>query len=164
MTKLLIVFSLLFINSLSIEAQNIKLEKIYDPTIDVSAQVNAAIQEAKSDNKHVLIQIGGNWCSWCLRFHKFVNEDDSIKSILDKEYVYILLNIDKEHPQKEMMQELSFPNRFGFPVFVILDQKGFQLHTQNSVYLESGKSYNAKTVKSFLNDWTVKAVDPESYK
>ena len=37
------------------------------------------------------------------------------------------------------------------------------IHTQNSGYLEEGKSYNTKTVIGFLNDWSPKALDPKQY-
>ena len=150
--------------SLSIDAQNKKEPLIYNPDLDVSIQLDSAIAKAMVENKNVLIQIGGNWCSWCLKFHKFVIEDEELSGLLDSNYVYILMNIDRKHKQHEMMGRLRFPNRFGFPVFVILNNEGEYLHTQNSALLEKGKSYDRKKVKNFLMNWTVKALSPESYK
>ena len=56
------------------------------------------------------------------------------------------------------MKLLENPARFGFPVFVILDEQGKRIHTQNSAYLEEGKGYSEKKVAEFLNIWTPKAV------
>ena len=56
------------------------------------------------------------------------------------------------------MQRLGNPQRFGFPVLVVLDADGRVLHIQDSSFLEEGKSYNAQKLLRFLNNWTPKAV------
>ena len=35
--------------------------KLYDPSADAKAEIAQAIKKAKTENKHVLIQVGGNW-------------------------------------------------------------------------------------------------------
>jgi hypothetical protein len=62
------------------------------------------------------------------------------------------------------LKDLGFPQRFGFPVFVILGADGNRLHTQNSAYLEEGKGHSVEKIKEFLEAWTVKALDPTNYK
>jgi hypothetical protein len=50
-----------------------------------------------------------------------------------------------------MHSKLGYPQRFGYPVFVILNGDGERIHTQNSEYLENGKgSYDKNKVQSFL--------------
>jgi hypothetical protein len=63
------------------------------------------------------------------------------------------------------MKDLEYPNRFGFPVFVVLDGKGKILHTQDSGQLEHAtvKGYDTTKVVTFLKMWNVKALDPTSY-
>ena len=74
------------------------------------------------------------------------------------------MNYDKKSVNFDLMQKLGFPQRFGFPVFVILDQNGELLHIQNSVYVEKEKSYDKKKLIDLYNDWTVKKIDPDSYR
>ena len=75
------------------------------------------------------------------------------------------LNYSKENKNLAVLKTLDYPQRFGFPVIVITDAAGNRLHTQNSWYLEDEKeSYDREKFVSFLNSWTVKATDPESYK
>jgi hypothetical protein len=57
-----------------------------------------------------------------------------------------------------MLQKLNHPERFGFPVFVVLDEQGRVLHTQDSSFLEEGKGYDKEKVLRFFNNWTPKAV------
>ena len=59
-----------------------------------------------------------------------------------------------------MMKRLGNPARFGFPVFVVLDERGNVLHTQDSSLLEEGNGYSEKKVLRFLKNWTPKAVKP----
>ena len=38
---------------------------IYDESADAKKLVDDAVARAATDNKRVLIQVGGNWCGWC---------------------------------------------------------------------------------------------------
>jgi len=111
----------------------------------------------------VLVQIGGNWCSWCLRFNKKVTKNDTLKSVLTEKYITYHLNYSKENWNENLLASLGYPQRFGFPVFVVLDGKGNRLHTQSSVYLEEGKGYSTEKVLEFFNNWSTTAIDPKSY-
>jgi hypothetical protein len=50
--------------------------------------------------------------------------------------------------------------RFGFPVFVVLDEKGKVIHIQDSSFLEEGQGYNREKVLRFFKNWTPNAVKP----
>jgi len=98
-----------------------------------------------------------------MRFHKFVHEDARIDSLLKADYVFVLLNYSRENKNLDVLADLDFPQRFGFPVFVILDGEGHRIHTQNSAYLEEGEGYSEKKVIQFLKHWNPEALDPENY-
>ena len=61
------------------------------------------------------------------------------------------------------MEKMDFPQRFGFPVFVILNGTGKRIHTQNSAYLEENEGYREKKVLEFFKQWAPAALDPASY-
>jgi thioredoxin-related protein len=139
--------------------------KPYNINADAKADIQKAIQTANAQNKHVLIQVGGNWCSWCMRFHAMATSAQKVDSLIRADYVYLMVNYSKENKNMDVMKQLDYPNRFGFPVFVVLDGKGKRLHTQDSGFLEHAtvKGYDTTKVVTFLKMWTVKAVDPETY-
>ena len=56
------------------------------------------------------------------------------------------------------MARLDTCGRFGFPVFVILNDEGKVIHIQDSGLLEEDKSYNKEKVLHFFQNWTPKAV------
>lgn len=136
---------------------------LYDPAANAEKDLEYTIMVAKSQNKHVLIQAGGNWCVWCYRFEDFVKKDSAIHAVIEKNYIVYHLNWSKENENKKIFAKYGFPQRFGFPVFIILNTKGERIHTQNSEYLEEGKTYSVAKVKAFLEMWTARAVDPSLY-
>lgn len=132
--------------------------KVYNPDLDGMKQIREAVDMAQKEGKYVLCQVGGNWCPWCLRFAEFTTTDSVVAPIVEKNFVYIHVNYSKENKNLEAMKYLGNPARFGFPVFVVLDEKGTPIHIQNSAYLEEGKGYNSKLVSEFLLNWTRAAV------
>ena len=142
------------------------LPKIYNEEVNPVVQIEQAVAKAKQEGKHVVCQVGGNWCIWCLRFADYITRDSLVKQVVDDNYVYIHVNYnprksagaEKEQWAKQMLQKLNNPARFGFPVMVVLDGEGKVLHIQDSSFLEEGKGYAQKTVLRFFRNWTPKAV------
>lgn len=156
----LTIFCLL---SVPIFAQHDAEAKLYNPEADASADIKAAIEQAKKEGKHVLLQVGGNWCAWCIKFHEKVQKESDLKALVDENFVVYHLNFSKENQNKEVLAELGYPQRFGFPVFVILDGGGNRIHTQNSAYLEEGKGHSKKKILTFFKQWSPSALDPVNY-
>lgn len=139
-------------------------KKLYDPAADAEKEISNAIKKAKEQHKFVLVMGGGNWCSWCVEFDRFTKADPKIDSVINAGFIWYHLNISKENMNKKTFARLGFPQRFGFPVFIILNEKGERIHTQNSEYLEDGKkSYNPNKVREFLENWSPKALMAENY-
>jgi thioredoxin-related protein len=137
---------------------------LYKPAEDAEKEIDIAVKKAKAENKHVFIQIGGNWCIWCARFHEYVTKDKQLDSLLNANYVVYQMNYSKENYNAKLLTKFNFPQRFGFPVFLILDGNGNLIHTQDSWYLEDGKSsYTREKVVSFFNEWSPKVFDPKLY-
>ena len=154
-----IVF-LLLISVNMLQAQERK-NKLYNPYENADSAITIVKKKAALEGKHILIQIGGNWCSWCIEFNRFTTTDKQMDSLLKADFVIYHLNYSKENLNKKLLEQFGFPQRFGFPVFIVLDNNGKQLHTQNSSYLEKDKSYNKEKVMEFFQHWNAKALDPK---
>ena len=171
----LLVFSAVFF-ALTANAQTglqheTEKKKVYDENINPIEQIDQAVAKAKSEGKFVICQVGGNWCSWCLRFADFISNDTTISKVIDENFVYIHVNYN---PRKSngaekstlannanlLLERLNYPARFGFPVFVVLDDDGKVIHIQDSSFLEEGQGYDQKKVLRFFKNWTPKAVTP----
>lgn len=138
--------------------------KLYHPNADAAKDIAAAVKKAKAEHKYVLLQGGGNWCSWCIEFARFCKADSKIDSVIKASFVWYHLNFSKENENKAVFAKYGYPQRFGFPTFIILNEKGERIHTQNSEYLEDGKkSYDQRKVQSFLEMWSPRALNAEMY-
>jgi thioredoxin-related protein len=146
-------------------SQDMAKFKLYHPDEKAEQEIAEAVKEAKKQGKHVFIQIGGNWCIWCARFQDFITNDSKIDSLIKKDYVVYHLNYSKENYNTKLLTKYDYPQRFGFPVFLVLNGDGKLVHTQSSWYLEDGKkSYDRDKVIAFFNDWSPEAFDPKKYK
>ncbi len=158
--KILIILLFLIFSS-SIFAQD---KNLYHPNADAEKDIEIFIKQAKKEHKYVLIQAGGNWCKWCIEFARFAKADQQIDSLIQSSFIWYHLNYSKENENKKAFAKLGYAQRFGFPVFIILDENGNRIHTQNSEYLENGKSsYDKRKVMGFLEMWTPHSLNPKMY-
>ena len=142
------------------------LKKVYNEEINPIEQIDQAVAKAKAEGKFVVCQVGGNWCPWCLKFADFIANDTAISKVIDENFEYIHVNYNPRKSQgpeqveqgKALMKRLDNAGRFGFPVFVILDEEGKILHIQDSSFLEEGEGYNQEKVLRFFKNWTPSAV------
>ena len=142
------------------------LKKVYNEEINPLEQIDQAIGKAKAEGKFVVCQVGGNWCPWCLRFADFVSKDTTISKVIDENVEYIHVNYnprkseseEKQLQAKALMERLNNCGRFGFPVFVIIDNEGKLIHIQDSSFLEEGQGYNQEKVLRFFKNWTPESV------
>ena len=138
------------------------LKKVYDESVDQMVQIDKAIAKAEKEGKFVICQVGGNWCRWCLMFADFMSNDSEIMEVVDRNFVFIHVNYNPreraDQKAKAMLKRLGNPGRFGYPVFVVLDEDGKVIHTQDSSFLEEGNGYNKTKVMRFFSNWTPEAV------
>ena len=80
--KKTILILFLAIACLGMKAQT-QLPKVYDEKADPIAQIDQAVAKAAKGKKHVIVQLGGNWCIWCLRFADFITKNADIKATID---------------------------------------------------------------------------------
>ena len=151
--------------SVSVFAQT-NLKKVYNEEINPMVQIDQALDKAKKEQKFVICQVGGNWCIWCLRFADFIEKDADITKMIDENFVFIHVNYkpgkkqdnEKAAQEQQMMSRLGNPGRSGYPVFVVLNEEGKVIHTQDSSFLEEGPGYNKDKVLRFFRNWTPTAV------
>ena len=162
--NLIIITISIFICGVSAQSSDTSAKKnLYDPSDDAKAEIAKTVIEAEKEGKHVFLQIGGNWCGWCRLFDDKVKSNDTLRMAMEKNYIVYHVNYSQENRNEDVLASLGFPQRFGFPVFVILDGKGNRIHTQNSAYLEEGHGHSTRKVLEFLKQWSPEAIDPKSY-
>lgn len=137
--------------------------KVYDEKADAKEQIAQALARAAKDNKRVLIQWGGNWCSWCIRLDALFKSDNKIaREIL---YEYELVHIDSGQNGKNVELAASYGadlKKHGYPFLTVLDAAGKAIANQETAALEvkdkTGESvgvaagHDPQAVLKFLQD------------
>ncbi len=158
MKKFILVFTIMIIVSSKLlfaqEVENKDTKPKFDPARDPFADVKAAVEEASKNQKRILLDVGGEWCIWCHRLDKFIDENEEIKTFLHENYMVIKVNFSPDNKNEKFLSQ--FPKVPGYPHIFILDETGKLLHSQDTGKLEKGKSYDAQLLLGFLEEWSPK--------
>jgi len=130
---------------------------IYDRTADGTAQIAAALTQARAGHKHVLVDLGANWCVWCHRLHHALHTDAAVAKILRDNFVLVLVDVNHRDGKKRndaVNTRYGNPMEQGLPVLLVLDAEGHFLTTQETGALEDGKSaHDPAKIIAFLLRW-----------
>lgn len=138
----------------ALEEEKARLIKPYHPEEDADEAISILLNKAKSENKNIILQAGGNWCIWCLRFNQFVEDTPELKELVDGNYLYYHLNWSTENKNENIFNKYGNPGeKYGYPVFIILNKNNEVVHIQDSAVLENGKGYSIEKVRDFLLKW-----------
>lgn len=134
----------------SINARAGDSTKLYNPAANAAVDVAQLLVQAKSENKRVLLQIGGNWCVQCYRLNAFMQLDAVLKKLVAENYLVYHLNYSPENKNLAYLKSIGSPHRFGFPVLVVLDSDGKPVQSAQSAALQKGNGYSFEKVQAFL--------------
>ena len=123
----------------------------YDPKRDAAQDIREAAVEAKRTHRRVLVEVGGEWCSWCHHMDDFFAAHSDLTELRDKKFVMLKVNFSEENPNKELLSQ--YPAIAGYPHIFVLDSDGTLVHSQDTSALEEGKSYNLERFTTFLAYW-----------
>jgi thioredoxin-related protein len=123
----------------------------YDPSRDAFKDFEAAQVQANEEDKLILVQIGGNWCSWCHKLERFFNSNTAIKTLRDETFVAIKVNVSPENDNEAFLNNM--PEFEGYPFLVITDKDGQVLNSRTSGALEEGLGYSEAKFKEYFEYW-----------
>ena len=124
----------------------------YDPARNPFADGRAALQLARDTQRQVLIEVGGDWCSWCHVLDRFLNEYPALQIRLHQTFVLLKVNVDEANGNAEFLA--AFPRPLGYPHMYITDTDGTILFSQDTgEFLQDGK-YSEQHFRTFLERWS----------
>ncbi len=125
---------------------------IYSEDANPNTDIAAALEQARSQHKRVLLDFGGNWCGDCqvldLYFHQTPNLD-----LLTKNFVLVHIDIGRMDKNLSVAEKYSVPVSRGVPALAVLDSNGKLLFSQQNKEFENMRAMNASSVTQFLNQW-----------
>jgi thiol:disulfide interchange protein len=133
---------------------------IFDPTQDPAFALARARAVALREHKNLLLDVGGNWCVWCVILDQALHRDPALSRLLTANYVLLHVNVSPENPNRGFMAR--FPAATGYPFLIILSPDAAKLiHAQNGLEFQNGKTprdgYDHISVARFLARWAPKS-------
>jgi thioredoxin-related protein len=124
------------------------LPATFDPARDGAADVAYALSLAKSQRKRVIVDVGGEWCSWCHVLDRFIAANDDVRNAIDAHYVWVKVNFSKENENRALLAR--WPKVAGYPHLFVLDTNGAVMLSQDTEALEGGRTYDKARFLAFL--------------
>ena len=134
------------------ELPNSALVDVYDPDRDPAEDLKQAIPIAQSQNKRIMLELGGDWCIWCKYMDEFYAAHADLLQFRADHYVLVKINVSDQNMNDGFLSR--FPAAAGYPHIYILNSDGTFLHSQDTVELEDGgQSYVLEVFMAFLQEW-----------
>ena len=124
----------------------------FDPSRDAPRDVEAALQLARASKRRVLVDIGGEWCSWCHIMDRFFAANADLKALRDERFVWLKVNYSKQNENEALLSR--WPKVAGYPHLFVLDTDGRVLQSQDTSVLEAGNTYDVAAFRKFLTVWS----------
>ena len=127
----------------------------FDPARDAQADVARAVAQANAEGKRVIVDVGGEWCTWCHVMDRFIAVHPDVRALIDARYVWVKVNVSPENRNEALLSR--WPSISGYPHLFVLDADGTLLHSQNTGTLEAGKGYDKAKFLALLRRFAATA-------
>jgi thiol:disulfide interchange protein len=157
MMKKVLLSSLLFVAfALNVYASQVSNElpvysQIYDASRNPNADGRAALKLASETQRKVLIEVGGDWCSWCHVLDRFIKEHPEVEKGLHDTFVVLKVNISEANDNVDFMR--AFPPAQGYPHMYVTDSSGAILHSQDTAEFREDNKYSVNRFRVFFERW-----------
>ena len=126
----------------------------FDPRRDPAKDLEVALRIARAANRRVVVEVGGEWCSWCHILDRFFEANPDLKRFRDANYVWLKVNWSPENKNEAFLRR--YPAIPGYPHFFVLDGNGRVAWSQKTSELEAKKNYDPAAMHAFLVKWAPK--------
>ena len=124
----------------------------FDPARDAAQDLKLALQLAKASGKRVMVDVGGEWCSWCHVLDAYFANTPAVQAVLSQRYVMLKINWSPQNKNEAVLSQ--WPKVKGYPHLFVLASDGRLLHSQDTGDLElpatQGKGYDTVKMLAFL--------------
>ena len=115
------------------------LPKPYDETATpqaVNAALDAAFARAAAGHKRVIVDLGGNWCSWC-RMLAAVMELPEVKPFIDANFEVVPVNVTSAQGSldrnAQVLKRFGMTKVEGFPWLIVAEPDGKVVASSDAV-------------------------------
>jgi len=124
----------------------------FDSARDAAADIQRALVEARRTGKRILIDVGGEWCSYCHSLDQLFQQHPDLLKLREENFITVPVYYGDEKKNEQALSPYS--KLLGIPHFFVLDQDGKLLHSQHVAELQADGNYSPDKMKAFLKEWS----------
>ncbi len=125
---------------------------LYSETADPKADIAAALQQARAENKRVILDFGGDWCGDCQVLDIYMHQNPNA-DLLAKSFLIVHVDIGHMDHNVDVAEKYNIPLKKGVPALAVLDADGKLLYSQQHGDFENMRNMQPGDVTDFLNRW-----------
>jgi thiol:disulfide interchange protein len=125
---------------------------LYDSSANPRTDIAAALKQAKTQNKRVILDFGGDWCGDCQVLDIYMHQSPN-SELLEKHFVVVHVDIGRMDHNVDVAEKYKVPINKGVPALAVLDANGKLLYSQENKEFENMRNMNSSDVTAFLNRW-----------
>ncbi len=125
---------------------------IYPAPEQAKGDVAAALQQAGTTHRRVILDFGGNWCPDCHALDHYFHDADNAP-LLESGFVLVHVNVGRLDQNTNLAERYEVPLKKGVPALAVLDADGTLLYSQKSGEFEAMRKMQSEAVTEFLKHW-----------
>ena len=125
---------------------------IYPSPAAAHADIQHAIAQAHRENKRILLDFGGNWCSDCKVLDYYFHEPPN-RGLLERNFLLVDINVGLYTHNLNLAKKYDIPLHKGVPALAVLGSRGQLLYSSSGGQFENMTLVSLDSVTSFLEMW-----------
>lgn len=126
-------------------------QRVFDPTRNAAADLKAAEAQARAQGKPILMDVGGNWCPWCLLLDYTLQHDAALRSLQAENFVVLHVNWSSGNRNEAVLSQ--FPQPTGFPQWYLLTADGHLLEQKSPTDFQNPEDASGAYNRTALADY-----------
>ncbi len=127
-------------------------QHLYVADANPTADIAAALKQARHEHKRVILDFGGDWCGDCQVLDIYLHQEPNL-DLFEKNFVMVHVDIGHFDKNLDVTEKYEVPLKKGVPALAVLDANGKLLYSQQSAEFGDMRYMQSTSVTDFLNRW-----------
>ncbi|HXC97359.1 MAG TPA: thioredoxin family protein [Edaphobacter sp.] len=125
---------------------------LYSAEADPKTDIAAALQQAITEHKRVMLVFGGDWCGDCQVLEIYLHQSPNL-DLFEKNFLLVHVDIGHYDKNLDIAEKYNIPLKKGVPALAVLDSGGKLLYSQQDAEFGDMRYMYPNSVTDFLNKW-----------
>jgi thiol:disulfide interchange protein len=128
---------------------------LYPANVDAHKDIKAAVAQAATQHKRVLLDFGADWCLDCHILDNTFHNNPDVQQLVEKNYIVVHIDIGRQDPPKndDLARKYHVPLEKGVPALAVLDSNGKLLYADKGGEFEGARRMKVQSIIDFLEKW-----------